>query len=232
MNKKLDIEFQKHLILIMPSTRVSFNEGDVVRMVLEFLDNRSLSISAQYLERETGVINGAYSDDLLFLRQLLLDGQWDDALEFVQPLSSVDGFDHKSFVYIVTKHKFLELLCIRSEADLVPTGTDGQVDEVVKCVNSLEELCPNRVDYSDLCLLLTLPRLSDHPDYRNWNPSVGRSQCFKRVCPLIVNLLPMERSKTAGSQANTSSGDRLVQLLLKGQFYFFYNNLSFYLCNC
>ena len=200
----------------MPSTRVSFNEADVVRMVLEFLDNRSLSISAQYLERETGVINGAYSDDLLFLRQLVLDGQWDDALEFVQPLSTVDDFDYKSFTYIVTKHKFLELLCIRSETDLMPTATEGQVDEVVKCVNSLEQLCPNRADYSDLCLLLTLPRLSDHPDYRHWNPSVGRAQCFRQVCPLVIYILPVDKFKVSGSSTNTSSGDRLVQLLLKG----------------
>ena len=201
----------------MPSTRVSFDEGDVVRMVLEFLDNRSLNISGQYLERETGVINGAYSDDLLFLRQLILDGQWDDVLEFVQPLSSVDGFDSQTFNFTITKHKFLELLCIRSETDLVRSNTEGQVDEVVKCVNALEELSPSRTEYSDLCLLLTLSRLSDHADYRNWNPSVGRSQCFKKVCPLLQHLLPMEKSKLAIT--NTSTGDRLVQLLLKGLLY-------------
>ena len=38
------------------------------------------------LERETGVINAIVSDDMLFLRQLILDGQWDDVLEFIQPL--------------------------------------------------------------------------------------------------------------------------------------------------
>lgn len=36
------------------------------------------------LERESGVINGVFSDDVLFLRQLMLDGQWDDVLEFIQ----------------------------------------------------------------------------------------------------------------------------------------------------
>ena len=45
---------------------------------------RDLHIAQATLERETGVINGQYSDDLLFLRQLILDGQWDDVIEFIQ----------------------------------------------------------------------------------------------------------------------------------------------------
>jgi len=68
----------------MPSTTISISESDVVRLILEFLANRELRISMLSLERETGVINGVFSDDLLFLRQLILDGQWDDAIDFVQ----------------------------------------------------------------------------------------------------------------------------------------------------
>ena len=55
--------------------------------------NRSLNISMLSVERETGVINGIFSDDMLFLRQLILDGQWDDVIDFIQPLISMDGFD-------------------------------------------------------------------------------------------------------------------------------------------
>lgn len=80
------------------------------------------------------MINGKYSDDLLFLRQLILDGQWDNALDFVEPLKSVQDFDfrqfrcasdlcfsraekkvHVSFRYLVTKYKFFELLCVKLE---------------------------------------------------------------------------------------------------------------------
>jgi len=70
----------------MPSAHLGLKEEDVIRLSLEFLENRSLHISQLSLERESGIINGSYSDDALFLRQLILDGQWDDALEFVQPL--------------------------------------------------------------------------------------------------------------------------------------------------
>lgn len=102
----------------MPSTRLILREEDVVRLALEFLHNRELHISQLSLERETGVINGCYSDDILFLRQLILDGQWDDVLEFIQPLEALQAFDIRKFSYSILKHKYVELLCIKSEANM------------------------------------------------------------------------------------------------------------------
>jgi len=65
--------------------RLHLREDDVVRLILEFICSRQYHISQLSLERESGVINGVYSDDVLFLRQLILDGQWDDVSEFIQP---------------------------------------------------------------------------------------------------------------------------------------------------
>ena len=56
-------------------THLLLKEEDVVKLTCEFLQNRDMHISQVTLERESGVINGNYSDDLLFLRQLILDGQ-------------------------------------------------------------------------------------------------------------------------------------------------------------
>lgn len=67
------------------------------------------------LERETGIINGDFSDDVLFLRQLVLDGQWDNALDFVEPLRELPDFDLRTFRYYITKYKYFELLCIKQE---------------------------------------------------------------------------------------------------------------------
>lgn len=91
----------------MPSARLTLREEDVVRLALEFLHNRELNISQLSLERETGVINGNYSDDVLFLRQLILDGQWDDVLEFIQPLEALKAFDMRRFSYAILKHKVM-----------------------------------------------------------------------------------------------------------------------------
>lgn len=82
------------------------------------------------------------------------------------------------------RHKYVELLCIKNEAGLagamgMSTGMDSAVDEVVKVMKELERYAPSKDEYSQLCLLLTLPRLTDHLQYRDWNPSNARVQCFQ-----------------------------------------------------
>ena len=51
-------------------THLVLREEDVVKLVCEFLDNRSMTISQISLERESGDINGDLSDDIVFLRNI------------------------------------------------------------------------------------------------------------------------------------------------------------------
>ncbi|XP_034232844.1 WD repeat-containing protein 47-like [Thrips palmi] len=209
----------------MPAAHLTLREEDVVRLALEFLQNRQLHISQLSVERETGVINGEYSDDVVFLRQLVLDGQWDDVLEFIQPLEALPSFDMRRFKYAVLRHKYVELLCIKNEAGLagamgLSTGMDSAVDEVVKVMKELEKYAPCKDEYSQLCLLLTLPRLTDHLQYRDWNPSNARVQCFQEVFPLVEKFLPGEKKPPdANPPSKCAKNDRLVQLLIKGVLY-------------
>lgn len=207
----------------MPSARLSLREEDVVRLSLEFLHNRELHISQLSIERETGVINGQYSDDVLFLRQLILDGQWDDVIEFIQPLETLQAFEMKRFRYSILRHKYIELLCIKSEAGgaAVAAGqglnsVEGAVEEVVHILSELEKLAPSKEEYSGLCLLLTLPRLADHLQYRDWNPSKARVQCFLDVFPLVERFLPGDKKS---AQVTAAKNDRLIQLVIKGVLY-------------
>ncbi|XP_056011335.1 WD repeat-containing protein 47-like isoform X4 [Ostrea edulis] len=200
----------------MPTPRIIVDETDMVKLVSEFLHNRDLNISMLSVERETGIINGEFSDDMLFLRQLILDGQWDDVIEFIQPLSSIETFNYTKFQYIIMKHKYLELLCIKSEPSVMQ-NYDFTVEEVVKCLNNLESVCVSKEDYNNLCLLLTIPKISDHPEYQNWNPSNARVKCFRDVTPIVEKYLtPMDKSKKS---LETAEDDRLVQLVLKGMLY-------------
>lgn len=204
----------------MPSARLTLREEDVLRLTLEFLHNRELHISQLSLERESGVINGNYSDDVFYLRQLVLDGQWDDVLEFIQPLEVLPAFDMRKFQYIILKHKYVELLCIKSEAGALTGGSvESAVDEVVKVLSELEKVAPSKEEYSSLCLLLTLPRLTDHLQYKNWNPSNARVLCFRDVYPLVEKFLPAERRASGASDGGAAKNDRLIQLIIKGILY-------------
>ncbi|CAJ0948677.1 unnamed protein product, partial [Mesorhabditis belari] len=195
---------------------VSFSEKDVLKVILEFLELRGFHIAQLALERETGVINGQYSADLLFLRQLIIDGQWDNALDFVEPLKSCDDFDFQAFRYNITKYKFFELLCIKLEPGPMHDN-DFAVEELVECLSDLEHVCPSPEDYRHLCAMLTLPRLSDHHDFRHWNPSAARIECFHKVEKLVARLLPPTLKETPPQIA--SMHDRLISLVAKGIFY-------------
>ncbi|KAK8756780.1 hypothetical protein V5799_000518 [Amblyomma americanum] len=104
------------------AAHLCLEEAEVVRLVLEFLANWELSISQLVLERESGVINDALSDDLLFLRQLILDGQWDNVLDFVQPLEGMGAFDSKRFKVEQECGKHLQKTTARLSPLRVPTS--------------------------------------------------------------------------------------------------------------
>ena len=68
----------------------------------------------------------------------------------------------------------------------------------MQVLKELEGVAPSKEDYSQLCLLLTLNKLSEHPDYRSWNPVKARCDKYKYKynTQIQVQLL----------QADTSSG--------------------------
>ncbi|RCN53191.1 WD domain, G-beta repeat protein [Ancylostoma caninum] len=200
------------------TVQLALKEKEILKAILEFLEIRGLHITQLSLERETGVINGKYSDDLLFLRQLILDGQWDNALDFVDPLKSVQDFDFRQFRYLVTKYKFFELLCVKLEPGPLHDN-DFAVEELVECLKDLEHICPTPEDYRQLCALLTLPKLSDHADFKNWNPSSARVECFHKVQALVAHLLPPTGKGRDRQDENHSNHDRLISLVAKGVFY-------------
>ncbi|KAJ8409478.1 hypothetical protein AAFF_G00228790 [Aldrovandia affinis] len=184
---------------------INIKEVEIIKVMLDFLNSRKLHISMLALEKESGVINGLYSDDMLFLRQLVLDGQWDEVLQFIQPLECMDKFDKKRFRYIVLKQKFLEALCVNNAM--------SAEDEP----QHLELTMQEADDYSKLCLLLTLPRLTNHAEFKEWNPSTARVTCFEEACVMVAEFIPADRKLSeAGFKA---SANRLFQLLIKGVLY-------------
>uniref|UniRef100_A0A8D0UIH3 WD repeat domain 47 n=1 Tax=Sus scrofa TaxID=9823 RepID=A0A8D0UIH3_PIG len=141
---------------------VNVKEVEIIKLILDFLNSKKLHISMLALEKESGVINGLFSDDMLFL------------LEFT-------------------------------------------MQEAVQCLHALEEYCPSKDDYSKLCLLLTLPRLTNHAEFKDWNPSTARVHCFEEACVMVAEFIPADRKLSeAGFKA---SNNRLFQLVMKGLLY-------------
>lgn len=71
-------------------------------------------------------------------------------------------------------------------------------------------------------MLLTLPRLTDHLQYKDWNPSSARVKCFREVYPLVEHFLPGDRKSDQASALTPltcAKNDRLIQLIIKGILY-------------
>jgi len=60
------------------------------------------------LEEETGFNLFNYNREIMFFRQLILDGQWKDAEEFLKPLKEHSKFEYNSSIFQIRKQKFLE----------------------------------------------------------------------------------------------------------------------------
>lgn len=56
------------------SVKLSIQESDILKLILEFLEKRDFAFSQIALERESGVVNGSFNEDILFFRQLILQG--------------------------------------------------------------------------------------------------------------------------------------------------------------
>jgi hypothetical protein len=87
------------------------------------------------LEKETGLINEVIlSPDLVFLRTLVLDGRWEDVLEFLQPLEEAfRSFPGKKVRSTIFKYCFLDkMLAAHHSASIAEESKAGLLEELVK----------------------------------------------------------------------------------------------------
>ena len=164
------------------------------------------------LEHESGLTVDNYGNDMDFLRNLILDGQWDDAENFVQPLKKnmeSNDFDFDRVMFEIRKQRFLELVDGRDQ--------DGAVDALTVGLKSLEGRC-SKEEFNKLCYCLTLETLSDHPDYKSWTPYQGRLECFSAVRTLFDRVFSGEwlAQRTAAARVEPN---HLITLLQQSALY-------------
>ena len=193
-------------------------EDDLIKLIEEYLEGRDYHVTLRTLERESSIINCEYSDVVLFVRELVLDGDFDEVLRFGDSLKSIESnekFDQRQFNYIVLRQKFIEL--IYKKAHVLDKQNIETVSEVMKTLSRLEKYCESKEDYNNLCWLLTLPDLNSHDDFKGWNLDVSRLKCFNNVLDCLSLSMPLVKRKTG--LKNTASKDRLLQLIVKGLLY-------------
>lgn len=67
------LHYSRHwqpVVTMTAEETINVKEVEIIKAILDFLNSRKLHISMLALEKESGVINGLYSDDMLFLRYM------------------------------------------------------------------------------------------------------------------------------------------------------------------
>ena len=55
-------------------------------------------------------------------------------------------------------------------------------------LQELEKYAPSKEAHNQLCLYLNMPRFMEHADFRDWNPSGARVQCWTQVIELYKKI--------------------------------------------
>lgn len=192
---------------------MDINESDVVRLILSYLKDHRYVGTLRCLEKESGMTECALSGDATFLRSLVLDGRWDDVIQFVQPLETLELFPTRNIRFEIEKQRFLEFLSIRPEYEAQREEFD--VENILNVLSCIEKSCPSREEYAALCFLLTLPKLSDHPQYRKWDHMGARMDLFDELYGLVKNFFPNDRDNTSVRPPK----NRLLSLICEGFVY-------------
>jgi WD40 repeat protein len=136
------------------------------------------------LEGETKFKLTQYGKEITFFRQLIIEGQWEDAENFLNPLKIRQNFNYDRAIFELKRQQFLEDIegCFSDELDLVG---------LLSRANDLQDKC-TKEEFNSLCSYLTLPNLRDHPDFKDWSIEKGRVKCFDNILKLLRTIYPIE----------------------------------------
>ena len=145
--------------------------AEIELLILGYLRERGHCHALIALESEARLtIEHPISGELDFLRAKILAGDWTAVARWLDSLRSVHGnfvlvghaADHalRTAHFATRKQALLELL---SEEKALP-----DVERLVAEARTLEPFCSAQ-EFREICFLLTLPRVTDYAEYRDWS---------------------------------------------------------------
>lgn len=81
----------------------------ILMLIMDYLHQHKLFKSLLAIEEETDLHLYSYCNEMKFFRKLMIEGQWEDAENFLQPLR-IKNFDHNSVIFEIKRQKFLEMI--------------------------------------------------------------------------------------------------------------------------
>eukprot|EP00826_Nyctotherus_ovalis_P014840 TRINITY_DN14172_c0_g5_i1.p1 TRINITY_DN14172_c0_g5~~TRINITY_DN14172_c0_g5_i1.p1 ORF type:complete len:468 (-),score=123.66 TRINITY_DN14172_c0_g5_i1:790-2193(-) len=181
------------------SCKIILKSEEIIMIILQYLKDHGLTKTMIALESETNFKLTQYGKEITFFRQLIIEGQWEDAENFLNPLKIRQNFNYGRAIFELKRQQFLEDIegCFSDELDIVG---------LLARANDLQDKC-TKEEFNNLCSYLTLPNLRDHPDFKNWSIEKGRVECFENILKLLKTIYPIE------SHDSKIKSNRLFELL-------------------
>jgi WD40 repeat protein len=157
-----------------------------IRTILKSLESMKFFSSLYELERESGVKLRSYGKEIDFFYEIVMEGRFEDIETFISPLLSRNQSIYNKVAFAVRKQEFLEKL---------ENSSDPQLEELVKLLKDIEKVAsPN--EFSSLCTVLSLNKLTDHQDFTSWTSISGRRSCFQDSVKSLSEVYPIAKVET------------------------------------
>jgi hypothetical protein len=86
----------------------------------------------------------------------------------------------------------------------------------------METLAPSKEEHFELCNLLNIPRLQDHPDYADWSIQLGRFECFNMIKSMLNDCQSISIGDNQTLEKRRAPPGRLSKLLRDSMMYQYY----------
>ena len=167
----------------------TIKKSDIILFIMDFLYNEHLDKALISLEQETNISLFNYPKELLVLRNLILEGNWNESEEIINSINqnNLNNFPYRKAIFELKKQQFLE--AVESEPNQSSNG--GDVENLVAQLKYLQTLCPPDEFKKILQCLSQTPSITDQEEYKNWSPITGRLMCFDKIRNYLKFIYPI-----------------------------------------
>ena len=162
----------------------TFLKNDILLLIMDFLYSADLIDSLIAIEQETKISIFSYNKELLFLRKLIMKGNWSEAENFLFPLKSNSLFDFSSAIYNLKLQKFFESTEIES-ANYDQKEIESQLKDIRNYSTDKQ--------FKELLNLLNKNTIKEDPKYKKWTINRGRLKTFEKIRELLGVIYPLDK---------------------------------------
>ena len=175
-------------------------KNDVILLIMEFLYSENLLDSLITIEKETKLSIFSYNKELSFLRKLIIEGNWEEAENFLLPLKTNQNFHYNSAIKLLKLQKLYETI----ETRFVNLNQEEIIKQLKEIKNFLKE-----EELKDLLILLKKDSIKESPEFYNWTVNRGRLTTFEQIKELFNVVYSNEKDE------KTLKNNLLLSLLIK-----------------